>query len=108
MLSLKVQVWLRSNWGLVSVRLPKFVNERFGSPQSNGFCETPSMPSIPVIFCENAYRFCVLERLRLKSRRAILVTFPKVRAYEIGTSKLRISVLPPTVGNGFVRLVIAP
>ena len=28
-----------------SCRLPKFVNERVGNPQSNGFVETPLMPS---------------------------------------------------------------
>src|SRR5262245_34962706 len=29
----------------------KFVNERFGMPQSNGFLDTPEMPSKPAMSC---------------------------------------------------------
>ena len=47
MLSVNVHVWLRSFTGLVSVMPPKWVNDRLGKPQANGFCETPVMPRSP-------------------------------------------------------------
>ena len=54
-----------------------------------------------------AYRFWVRMRERLKSKRALLISLPKVRTYPIGTSKLRVLVLPPTLGNGFVMFALA-
>src|SRR5262249_21257352 len=106
MLSENVQVWLRSSWGLVSVRLPKLVNDKFGRPQSNGFVDTPVMPSVPVMSRLKAYRFWVRMRDRLKSTRALLISLPKVRVYPTGTSKLRVLVLPPTLGNALVTFVL--
>ena len=84
------------------------MKERFGKPQSNGFCETPVIPKAPVMSWLKAYRFCVRVRLRLKSARTMLVSFPMLRVYETGMSKLRTEVLPPTLGNGLVRVAPDP
>src|SRR5579872_7394408 len=91
-------VWSRRSSGLVSFSDAKFVNARFGNPKSNGFCETPPIPRSPVTLLENAYRFSVEMRWRLKSTCAMLVSFPNVRMYDTGISKLRVDVFPPTLG----------
>src|SRR5450631_766003 len=98
-------VWLRLNEGAMSLRLPKWVKDKLGRPQSKGFCETPLMPRLPVMSCENAKRFFWRVRLVLNSTRALLFNFPILRVYERGTSQARKFTVPPMLGNGLVSLL---